>query len=104
VLLGGLVPALLCSNSSKRHAGTSDVDVQVNLEIAGGSVQTARLEQALLNTGFEPDHERVWRWELNDPNGVRATVKFELLADLDDEPNNATVEFTDREHWARRAS
>jgi hypothetical protein len=31
VLLGGLVPALLCSNSSKRHAGTSDVDVQVNL-------------------------------------------------------------------------
>jgi hypothetical protein len=94
VLLGGLVPALLCSNSSKRHAGTSDVDVQVNLEIAGGSVHTARLEQALLNTGFEPDDERVWRWELTDPDGVRATVKFELLADLDDEPNNATVEFT----------
>jgi hypothetical protein len=70
---------LLCSNSSKRHAGTSDVDVQVNLEIAGGSVQAARLEEALLNTGFEPDDERVWRWELNDPDGVRATVKFELL-------------------------
>ncbi|ARV80834.1 hypothetical protein AWC17_21485 [Mycobacterium nebraskense] len=94
VLLGGLVPALLCSNSSKRHAGTSDVDVQVNLEIAGGSVQAARLEEALLNAGFEPDDERVWRWELNDPEGVRATIKFELLADLDDEPNNATVEFT----------
>jgi hypothetical protein len=98
VLLGGLVPALLCSHSSKRHAGTSDVDVQVNLEIAGGSVQVARLEQALLNTGFEPDDERVWRWELNDPGGVRATVKFELLADLDDQPNNATVEFTGCEH------
>lgn len=98
VLLGGLVPALLCSNSSKRHAGTSDVDVQVNLEIAGGSVQAARLEQALLNAGFEPDDERVWRWELNDPDGVRATIKFELLADLDDEPNNATVEFTGCKH------
>ena len=49
-----MLPALawwLCSNSSKRHAGTSDVDVQVNLEIAGGSVQAARLEQALLNAG-----------------------------------------------------
>jgi hypothetical protein len=56
------------------------------------------LERALLNTGFEPDDERVWRWELNDPDGVRATVKFELLADLDDEPNNATVEFTGCEH------
>jgi hypothetical protein len=94
VLLGGLVPALLCSNSSKRHAGTSDVDVQVDLEIAGGSVQVARLEEALLNTGFEPDDKRVWRWELTDPDGVRATVKFELLADLDDQPNNETVVFT----------
>ncbi|ETZ58083.1 hypothetical protein L838_0031 [Mycobacterium avium MAV_120709_2344] len=98
MLLGGLVPALLRSNSPKRHAGTSDVDVQVNLEIAGGSVQAARLEQALLNAGFEPDDERVWRWELNDPVGVRATIKFELLADLDDEPNNATVEFTGCKH------
>jgi Nucleotidyl transferase AbiEii toxin, Type IV TA system len=98
VLVGGLVPALLCSNSPKRHAGTSDVDVQVNLEIAGGSVQAARLEQALLNAGFEPDDERVWRWELNDPDGVRATVKFELLADLDNERNNATVKFTGCKH------
>ncbi len=94
VLLGGLVPALLCSNSTKRHAGTTDVDVQVNLEIARGSVQATRLEEALLNAGFEPDDERVWRWELRDPDGVRATVKFELLADLDDERNNSTVTFT----------
>ena len=34
VLLGGLVPELLCSGSEMRHAGTTDVDVQVNLEIA----------------------------------------------------------------------
>lgn len=98
VLLGGLVPALLCAKSTKRHAGTSDVDVQVDLEIAGGSVRAARLEEALLNAEFEPDDQRVWRWRLNDPAGVRATVKFELLADLADKPNNATVEFTGCKH------
>jgi len=91
VLLGGLVPALLCSGSQWRHAGTTDVDVQVNLEIARGSVHAARLEQALRNAEFAPDDERVWRWSLSDP--PRAIVKFELLADLDDQPNNATVHF-----------
>lgn len=29
VVLGGLVPELLCSTSSYQHAGTTDVDVQV---------------------------------------------------------------------------
>jgi hypothetical protein len=93
VVLGGLVPALLCAHSPRRHAGTTDIDVQVDLEIAGGSVQAARLEQALRNAEFEPDGTRVWRWTLNDPSGVRATVKFELLADLDDHPAGATVHF-----------
>ena len=37
VLLGGLVPALLCAGAPWRHAGTTDVDVQVDLEIAAGS-------------------------------------------------------------------
>ena len=36
VLLGGLVPAPLCANSPWRGVGTTDVDVQVNFEIAGG--------------------------------------------------------------------
>lgn len=93
VLLGGLVPALLCANSAWRHAGTTDVDVQVNLEIAGGSVHAERLEKALRNAEFMPDDENVWRWNLTDPDGLKAIVKFELLADLDSEPNNATVEF-----------
>ena len=93
VLLGGLVPALLCAGSPWRHAGTTDVDVQVDLEIAGGAVQAARLEQALRNAEFEPDAQRVWRWNLTDPSGVRTVVKFELLADLDTEPEGATVEF-----------
>jgi hypothetical protein len=97
VLLGGLVPALLCAGSSRRHAGTTDVDVQVNLEIAGGSVHAGRLEQALRNADFEPDEERVWRWNLSDPAGIRAVVKFELLADLDTEPANAVVKFADCE-------
>lgn len=95
VLLGGLVPALLCAGSPRRHAGTTDVDVQVNLEIAGGAINAARLEQALRNAGFEPDDERVWRWSLQDRSGIRATVKFELLADLDTEPAGATVAFSD---------
>ena len=38
VVLGGLVPELLCAGSSFQHAGTTDVDVQVDLEIACGSV------------------------------------------------------------------
>ena len=95
VLLGGLVPALLCAGSARRHAGTTDVDVQVNLEIAGGAVNAARLEQALRNAEFEPDDDRVWRWNLSDPSGLRATVKFELLADLDTEPEGSIVSFSD---------
>jgi hypothetical protein len=59
VLLGGLVPELLCTGSIFQHAGTTDVDVQVNLEIACGAVNSARLEQALKNAEFEPDGERV---------------------------------------------
>jgi hypothetical protein len=93
VLLGGLVPALLCAAAPVPHAGTTDVDVQLNLEIAAGSANTARLEQALGNAEFVPDVERVWRWKLTDTDGPAAVVKFELLADLDDQPNHAIVRF-----------
>ena len=92
VLLGGLVPELLCSESKRRHAGTVDVDVQVDLEIACGAVNTTRLERALRNAGFEPDSERVWRW-IADDGGPRAVVKFELLADLDTAPADSVVRF-----------
>jgi hypothetical protein len=54
VVLGGLVPELLCTGSELHHAGTTDVDVQVNLEIECGSVNTSRLERALRNADFEP--------------------------------------------------
>lgn len=91
VLLGGLIPDLLCSRSSTLHVGTTDVDVQVNLEIAGGSVNAARLEGALRTAGFVPDRERVWRWQDHGAPGL--VVKAEFLADLDDVPNQATVSF-----------
>ena len=92
VLLGGLVPDLLCSRSGMRHAGTTDVDVQVDLEIAAGAVNTVRLEHALVNAEFEADPSRVWRWQ-TETDGHNAVVKFELLADLDGEPAGAVVHF-----------
>lgn len=92
VVLGGLVPELLCSASAYNHAGTTDVDVQVDLEIGAGSVHTARLEAALRNAEFEPDAERAWRWTA-EGLGVHMVVRFELLVDLDDQPEGAVVTF-----------
>ena len=96
VVLGGLVPELLCSTSEYTHAGTTDVDVQVNLEIAAGSVNTARLEFALRNAEFAPDAERAWRWSA-EGLGAGVVVRFELLADLDDQPEGVTVRFDECE-------
>lgn len=96
VVLGGLVPHLLCSKSEFRHAGTTDIDVQVDLEIACESVNTRQLETALKNAEFEPDSERVWRWSTR-MGSRRTVVKFELLADLDEEPAEATICFEDCE-------
>lgn len=96
VLLGGLVPELLCAKSSMQHAGTTDVDVQVNLEIARGAVNGKQLERALRNAEFEPDEDRVWRWR-GTAAGRQTVVKFELLADLDDQPSEAIIEFNECE-------
>lgn len=92
VVLGGLVPELLCSGSGFRHAGTTDVDVQVDLEIACGSVNTQRLERALRNAEFVPDGEHAWRWRAEGPPAT-AIVKFELLADLETTPAGSSVHF-----------
>lgn len=92
VLLGGLVPDLLCSATDRIHAGTTDVDVQVDLEVEADAVNTPRLEQALRNAEFEVTPERIWRWRTVE--GDRPVViKFELLADLPDQPAGATVRF-----------
>ena len=93
VLIGGLVPALLCSESELIHSGTTDVDVQVNLEISSNSANAARLEQALRNAEFEPDPDRVWRWRAESHDGTVALIKFELLADFDDVQPGAIINF-----------
>lgn len=92
VLIGGLVPEFLCAKSTFGHAGTTDIDVQVDLEIASGSVNAVRLEHALEDAGFVPDSQHVWRWT-TEPDPARAIIKFELLADLDTQPANATLSF-----------
>ena len=97
VLLGGLVPDLLCRGAANRHIGTTDVDVQVDLEIQGGSVNAARLEAALREARFVPDGERVWRWR--DQAAPAMVVKVEFLADLDDVPNYTTVSFDNCEFF-----
>lgn len=79
-----------------RHAGTTDVDVQVNLEIAAGSTNMARLERALGNAEFTADPQRVWRWQ-TEVDGHNAVVKFELLADLDYAREGAVVDFDECE-------
>lgn len=97
VLLGGLVPALLCSDSGRLHAGTTDVDVQVDLEISAGAEHARRLEIALKNADFRADSERIWRWETVQGGGYKAVIRFELLADLADQPQSADIHFEQTE-------
>jgi hypothetical protein len=92
VVLGGLVPELLCSGSGFHHAGTTDVDAQVDLEIACGSANTQRLERALRNAEFVPDGEYLWRWRAKGPPAT-AIVKFELQVDLETAPAGSSVHF-----------
>ena len=92
VVLGGLVPELLCAGSEFQHAGTTDVDVQVDLEIAYGAVNAARLEQALHNAEFVPEDGRNWRW-LAEGAVAGTVVKFELLADLHNQRTGASISF-----------
>ena len=92
VLLGGLVPDLLCSSAARPHIGTTDVDVQVDLEIEGGSAHATRLESALKATGFVPDDHRVWQWRDHSAPGIVVTIEF--LADLEGVADQSTVAFT----------
>jgi hypothetical protein len=49
-----------------RHAGTTDIDVQVDLEVATGAVNGGKLERAPRNAEFCPDRQRPWRWTARD--------------------------------------
>jgi len=91
VLLGRLVPDVLCGGAARRHVGMTDVDLQVDLEIQGGSGNAERLERALISANFVPDNARIWRWRAqSDPHLV---VRVEFLADLAGVPNQQTVSF-----------
>lgn len=92
VVLGGLVPEWLCSDSEFQHAGTVDVDVQVDLEIACGEINASRLERALRNAEFFPEGSQIWRWISNQP-GSSSIIKLELLADLRNRPANTEFIF-----------
>ncbi len=72
-----------------------DVDVQVDVEIHGGSLDAAQLERALYEVDFRADTERVWRWQ--DQSAPAMAVEVEFLADLDDKPAQATTLFDDCE-------
>src|SRR5947209_18166537 len=61
VVLGGLVPEMLCVASAIRHQGTIDVDIQINLEVEVDGQHAFELEYALVAAGFVPDPEQVWR-------------------------------------------
>jgi hypothetical protein len=91
VLLGGLVPDLLCSSAAHQHVGTTDVDVQVDLEIQSGAENAARLERALHESGFTPSGEYAWRWR--DRSVPGAIVKIEFLADMASAASEAMVLF-----------
>jgi len=92
-LLGGLMPEYLCAGSTFYHAGTTDVDVQVDLEIACGTVNVQRLENGLRNAEFHPDSDTGWRWSTDEGSAV--VVRFELLADSDSHPAGDTLVFED---------
>jgi hypothetical protein len=95
VVLGGLVPDLLCTKAAHQHVGTTDVDVQVDLEIQAGAPNAARLEQALRTAQFNPSGQHSWRWQ--DRSVPGAVVKIEFLADLSTAPTEATVTFSGSE-------
>lgn len=94
VLLGGLVPALLCRQSTVEHAGTTDIDVHVDLLVhATASAELPALEDALVTSGFSPDKERVWRWKTRTGSGTNTEIKFEVLTDSETDAAGEMIAF-----------
>ena len=93
VLLGGLVPDLLCRGAPRPHEVTTDVDVQVDLEIQNDATNAKKLESALEQSGFAVSADRIWRWRHESIPGV--VIKIEFLADLGDQPAQAIIVFKD---------
>ena len=95
VVLGGLVPEWLCGESASeiRHAGTIDVDVQVDLEIACGAINSRQLERALRSAGFVPKDDQGWCWIPATDGSAASAVKFDLLADYGGAATKNAIKF-----------
>lgn len=84
------MPALLCP----RHAGTTDIDVHIDLEVQTNMHDDLRrLEAALVASDFVPDKERVWRWKAPTISGPQAEIRCEILTDSNTQPANVTIRF-----------
>ncbi len=86
-LIGGLVPRYLVPErppGTSAHAGTSDVDVVVELEMLANTDAYRTLEKNLKRLGFEraendDGEKQSWRWRTKSETGI--SVILELLAD-----------------------
>jgi hypothetical protein len=85
VVIGGLTPDLLTSETPIEHQGTTDVDVliQVGLVYERDELDFSWLEHALGQANFEPIGAEGWRWWV-DIDGT--PVKLEILCDTMDNP------------------
>lgn len=85
-LIGGLVPRYLIKARPpevKKHAGSGDVDIVVDLELLASTEAYQTLEDNLKRMGFERGEnsrgQKVsWRWKRQVPSG---TLVLEFLAD-----------------------
>lgn len=81
MLIGGLAPAYLIPEGD--HAGTTDVDLLLHLDIFARTDAYSTLEKNLKRMGFERDVEENrplhWRWKKK--YSERATVIVELLCE-----------------------
>lgn len=95
-LVGGLVPRYLTPATPPNvpmHAGTSDVDIVLNLEILAAGNEYASLAQQLKARGFtrwvEEGQSASWRWRRRVNNNIEVVV--ELLRDAGDEEPGRTI-------------
>ena len=86
-LIGGLVPRYLVPErppGTLAHAGTSDVDIVVELEMLASTEAYYRLEKNLKRLDFEraendDGEKQSWRWQTKSETGI--SVILELLAE-----------------------
>ncbi|MDR2316714.1 MAG: hypothetical protein LBF06_10030 [Pseudomonas sp.] len=95
-LVGGLVPRYLTPAAPPevpQHAGTSDVDIVLNLEVLAAGNEYASLAEQLKARGFtrwvEDGKPASWRWRRKVDEHVEVVV--ELLRDAGDEEPGRTI-------------